>query len=209
MAEVDIRSSGGQASGRKAELSDAIFGQAVDREAVYQSVRAYQQNQSQGTRSTKTRAEVSGGGAKPYRQKGTGRARQGSNRAPHYEGGGIVHGPKPHRARQTLPKRMRRAAICSALSEKHAAGCVHVIETPAYEEPKTRRVVELLESLGLAGRRVLFVMDGESPVFYRSARNIPQVQVRVAPAFSARDVLWAQDVVLFEGAPAKLAEVWR
>jgi len=83
-----------------------------------------------------------------------------------------------------------------------------VIEVPAYEEPKTRRVVELLEGLGLTGRRVLFVTDGESPVFYRSARNIPQVEVRVAPAFSARDVLWAQDVVLFEGAPAKLAEVW-
>jgi len=208
MAEVELIKTDGEPSGRTIELSDAVFARGVDPEALYQSVVTYEANQSQGTSSTLRRSEVAGGGAKPYRQKGTGRARQGSIRAPHYEGGGVVFGPKPHKAQRKLPKRMRRAAVCSALSDRLANKALVVIEPLEIDVPRTARVVELLSALELDGKGVLFILDEPRTPFYRSARNITGVEVRVAPNVSAYDVLGCDAVVLFAGAPEKLAEVW-
>lgn len=208
MAEVELRAADGMPSGTNVELSDAVFARPIDEEAVYQAVLAYQINQSIGAASTLRRHEVRGGGAKPYRQKGTGRARQGSIRAPHYEGGGSVFGPKPFRARRKLTKQLKRAAICSALSDRVACGALCVIEAPEFEEPKTKRVVDLLVSLDVVGKKVLFVLDEPREAFYKSTRNLPKVVVRIAPEFSTYDVIWSDVVVLVKGAADKLAEVW-
>jgi large subunit ribosomal protein L4 len=208
MPEISVREKSGAPSGRSVELPDGIFARKMDKNAVYQAVVAHQINRAQGTASTKTRAEVSGGGRKPYRQKGTGRARQGSTRAPHYTGGGVVHGPRPGKKRRELPKRTRRAAICSVLSDRQVAGEVYVVEPIELDEPKTKVVAEMLGGMGLTAKKVLLVLDVERPGLYRSARNIPGVEVRVAPSFSVTDVLVADAVVLVEGAAEKLAEVW-
>jgi large subunit ribosomal protein L4 len=208
MAEVDLLSTTGEASGRKVELPDAIFARPIDRDAVYQSVVAHQQNQTHGARPARTRAEVAGGGRKPWRQKGTGRARQGSTSAPHRTGGGAVFGPRGGLKRRKLPKRTRRAAILSVLSDKCSHGAVSVVEPLQMDEPKTKKVVEFLGDLKLSGRRVLFVLDEARPAFHKSVRNIPGVDVRVAPIVSAYDLLWAEHLVLFDGAVGKMAEVW-
>lgn len=208
MADIDIKTVDGKSAGRTASLDEGVFGREVSDDALHRSILAHQTNQAIGAASTLTRSEVRGGGAKPYRQKGTGRARQGSIRAPHYEGGGIVHGPKPHKTRTRLNKKLRRVAVCSALSDKQAEGAIIVVEAPTLEEPKTRAIADMLAGLEVADKRVLLVMDAENSVVYKSARNLPKVQVRVAPSFDAYDVLWAEAVVLFDGAAEKLAEVW-
>lgn len=170
----------------------------VNEAALYHAVRAHLNNRRQGTASTKTRAEVSGGGRKPWRQKGTGRARQGTTRAPQWVGGGVVFGPRPRSYRTDLPKKVRRVALRSALNARAADGALHVIERLDFEEPKTRRMLELLAGLGLAEQKVLVLTADTSPNVYRSGRNLQTVHVMRYRDVSAYEILWADALVVEE-----------
>ena len=186
----------------KQKGSDALpdeFDGAVNKSVLYHAVRAFRNNQRQGTHSTKTRAEVSGGGRKPYRQKGTGRARQGTIRAPHYPGGGIVFGPKPRSYQTDLNRKVKRLARQSALNARANEKRLYVIEALEFDGPKTRRMVELLESLGIDGLKVLILTADARPEVYLSGRNLPAVQVARYADVSVYDVLWS-DVLLVEQA---------
>jgi large subunit ribosomal protein L4 len=160
---------------------------------------------------TKTRSFVSGGNQKPWKQKGTGRARQGSTRAPHWRGGGIVFGPSPRDYRTEIPRKVRQLARKSALNARAREGAVHVIERLAFRAPRTAQLVELLGSLGLGGRKALVLTAGHNPNAYLSGRNLQTVEVMSYPEASAYDILWSEVVLVEEGAltgvmPEPLAE---
>ena len=155
----------------------AEFDGVVHKGALYQAVRAFRGNQRQGTHSTKTRAEVSGGGRKPWKQKGTGRARQGTIRAAQFRGGGVVFGPKPRSYRIELPKKIRRLARQSALNQRASEGALVVIESIEFDAPKTRQLRETLAKIGFDGRKVLVLTKGAKPNVYLSGRNMPRVTV--------------------------------
>ena len=192
-------SSTGAKKKTKFSLPDTYDG-AVHEGAVYHAVRAYLSNQRQGTHSTKTRAEVTGGGSKPWRQKGTGRARQGTIRAAQWRGGGIVFGPKPRSYRIDLPRKVRRLAKQSALNARAKDDALYVIESLAFEEPKTRQMVDLLEKLGLAGQKVLVLTDQNRPAVFLSARNLSRVQVLQYVNASTYEIMWADALVVEEAA---------
>jgi len=176
------------------DLEPSIFGIEPNVAVMHQVVTAQLAARRSGTQSTKTRAEVRGGGAKPYRQKGTGRARQGSLRASQYVGGGIALGPKPRDYRQRTPKKMIRLALCSALSDRAATGHVALVDEWGWEEPRTKSAVAALGALELDGK-VLIVLGEDDIVAERSFNNLPDVQcVRVAE-LSAYDVLVSDWVV--------------
>jgi large subunit ribosomal protein L4 len=172
----------------------------VHETALYHAVRAYQGNQRQGTHATKTRSEVSGGSRKPWRQKGTGRARQGTIRAAHWRGGGIVFGPKPRRYRIDLPVKLKRLARQSALNARANEKALYVIEELAIEQPKTKRMVELLEKMGLQDRKVLVLTSETRSAVHLSGRNLPNVLVRRYRDASAYEVLWSDAVIIEEQA---------
>lgn len=176
------------------------FDGRVNEAALYHAVRAYQNNQRQGTHSTKTKAEVSGGNQKPWRQKGTGRARQGSIRAPHWRGGGVVFGPKPRSYRTGLPRKVRRLARQSALNVRANAQQVYVIEALEFDMPKTRQMAALLENLGLTDRKVLVLTAEPRAAVYLSGRNLRDLHVMPYAEASAYEVLWADALVIEEGA---------
>jgi large subunit ribosomal protein L4 len=159
------------------ELSDELFGCEINEPVMHQAVVGYLANQRQGTASTKPRGEVKGGGKKPYRQKGTGRARTGTIRSPLWRGGGVVFGPQPRSYRKDLPKKVRRLALRSALSSRAKENDVVVVDALNYSEPKTKRFVELLSGIGIEGLKILFVMDKPVPEVVKSARNIPDVRL--------------------------------
>jgi large subunit ribosomal protein L4 len=178
----------------------AEFDGTVNQGALYHAVKQFLGNQRQGTHSTKTRSEVSGGNQKPWRQKGTGRARQGSTRAPHWPGGGIVFGPRPRDYRTDLPRKVRQLARRSALNERANGGNIHVFEQFEFAEPKTRHMVELLDKLGLGGREVLVLTAEHSPNVHLSGRNIPGVTVMRYRDAAAYDILRADALVVEEAA---------
>jgi large subunit ribosomal protein L4 len=178
----------------------AEFDGVVKEGALYHAVRAHRNNQRQGTASTKTRAEVSGGNQKPWRQKGTGRARQGSTRAPNWVGGGIAFGPRPRSYRTDLPRKVRRLARQSALNARAAAGAIHVLEEFTFSAPRTRQLAELLAALKLTGRHVLLLTAEANQHLYLSGRNIPGVRVMRYRDAAAYDVLWADALVVEQGA---------
>jgi large subunit ribosomal protein L4 len=153
-----------------------------------------------GTHSTKNRAAVSGGGIKPWRQKGTGRARQGSIRSPQWAGGGVVFGPVPRSYEHALPKKVRRAALRAALSQRRAEGALTLLEGLALEGYRTRRMVEILRALGLSGHKVLIVIERADPFVERSARNLPGVAVLRAEGLNVFDVLRHERLVMTVGA---------
>ena len=187
-------------------LSDAVFGAEVNPGLLHEVVQMYLANQRQGTSDTKTRAEVSGGGKKPWRQKGTGRARQGSTRAPHWRHGGVVFGPHPRKFGWTMPKKARRAALRQALSAKLASGELIVVDSFELEAPKTREVVTLLKNLKVDGSA--FIVTAQEDVnIYKSARNIPGVRVNAARNLNAYEVLAASKLVFTQDAVAKVEEV--
>jgi large subunit ribosomal protein L4 len=171
------------------DLSSAVFEAAVKPHLFHAEVRRQLAKRRAGTHSTKNRALASGGGAKPWRQKGTGRARQGTIRAPQWAGGGSVFGPVPRNYEHKLPKKMRRAALRSALSHRVQEGCLTVVESLDLEEIKTRRVVEILKTLGLSGQGVLIVIPDADEKVERSARNIHGVSVIRAAGLNTYDVL--------------------
>ena len=172
----------------------------VNEAVLYDAVRAHLNNQRQGNASTKTRGEVSGGTKKPWRQKGTGRARQGTIRAPQWVGGGIVFGPKPRSYRTTLPRKVRRLARQSALNARAREGAITVVEALEFEEPKTRRMVAFLDKLDLADRKVLVLTAEVQQAAYLAARNLPNVQVMRYSDVAAFHVLWADALVIEEAA---------
>ena len=192
-------------------LPAEYFDGTVNEPVLHQAVKVYLNNQRQGTHMTKSRSFVSGGNQKPWKQKGTGRARQGSIRAPHWRGGGIVFGPTPRDYRTDIPRKVRQLARRSALNARAREGAVHVIERLAFRVPKTAQLAGLLQSLGLADRKILVLTAGHNPNAYLSGRNLPGVEVMAYPDASAYDILWSEAVVVEEGAltgvmPEPLAE---
>ena len=179
-------------------LAPEVFGIDPNAAVLHQVVTAQLAAARAGTHSTKTRAEVSGGGAKPWRQKGTGRARQGSSRAPHWEGGGIAFGPKPRSYSQRTPKKMVRLALASALSDRAAESRVALVDAWNFQVPRTKEAVRVLHALGLDGR-VLVVLEGGELAAERSFANIPEVQTVLSAELSAYDVL-RNDWIVFTDA---------
>ncbi|HSU13093.1 50S ribosomal protein L4 [Longimicrobium sp.] len=183
------------------QLPEELFDGRVHEAALHQTVKAYLANQRQGTAATKTRGMVSGGNRKAWRQKGTGRARQGSMRAPHWRGGGIVFGPSPRSYHQDVPRKVKSLARRSAFNQRAIDGQIAVIERLAPEAPRTRAFAELLGKIGVAGaKRVLILTDGSSRNVYLSARNLPNVEVMPFAQASAYDVMVARQVVIEQAA---------
>jgi large subunit ribosomal protein L4 len=197
MATVDARDATGKATGT-VELDDAIFGIEPNLAVMEQVVVAQLAARRAGTQSTKTRAEVAGGGAKPWRQKGTGRARQGSIRSPQWRGGGVALGPKPRSYAQRTPKKMIKLALRSALSDRAADGKVVVLETWAIGEPSTKAALAVLGALGVDGR-VLAVLHPSDHAEWKSLRNLPDVHVVSPGELNAYDVL-VSDWIVFTSA---------
>jgi large subunit ribosomal protein L4 len=204
---MTLRKSDGSGAGSVA-LSERLFGATVKKGLIHQAVRLEMTNSRQGTQSTKTRGTVHHTTRKPYKQKGTGRARQGMTSAPHYRHGGIAMGPLPRDSTRTMPKKMRRAASASALSGKFADNQIIVIESLAMDVISTKTAAKTLIALGVTTKNVLIVIPEHSPVIYKSFRNIPGVETRVAPAFSARDVMKANTLIFTQDALNKMESVW-
>jgi large subunit ribosomal protein L4 len=192
------------AAGAKREATFALpeeyFDGTVNEPVLHQAVKVFLNNQRQGTHQTKTRSFVSGGNQKPWKQKGTGRARQGSTRAPHWRGGGIVFGPSPRDYRTDIPRKVKQLARKSALNARAREGALHVVERFAFRAPKTAQLAQLLATLGVAGRKVLLLTAGQNDNLYLSGRNIPAVDVMPYPQAAAYDILWSEAVVVEEGA---------
>ncbi len=188
-------------------LSDVIFGAEVNEAVLHAAVRAYLLNQRQGTQSTLTRSEVSGGGRKPWKQKGTGRARQGSTRSPQWTHGGIALGPKPRSYRTKLNKKVKQIAMFSALSSKVASNEMIVVDAIVANEYKTKVMVEMLANIG-AGKKSLVVLDAANPMVAKSLANIPGVKVAYTNTLNVYDILNCNTVVFAQGAVTKLEEVY-
>ena len=190
-------------------LPDAIFGVDYNEPLVHQAIVAEEANKRQGTSNTKVRHDVRGGGRKPWRQKGTGRARAGTSRSPLWRGGGVVFGPHPRDYRKAFPVKMRRGAMRSVLSGKVSEGAVIGLDMLHFDAPKTKSAVALLSALNLSdARRVLIVIPEYNETLLKSTRNLPGVELRFAPNFSVRDALNAHKIVLVQGAVAKIESVW-
>ncbi len=197
MPSVDVRSQNGTATG-SVELADDLFGIEPNIPVMHQVVVAQLAAARAGTQSTKTRAEVRGGGAKPYRQKGTGRARQGSIRAPHFVGGGVAHGPKPRSYRQKVNKKVTKLALRSALSDRAASERIVVVDRWDFATPSTKSAKAALADLGLDGRIVVVVgPDDDNAVL--SFRNLPEVRLVEADELNTYDVL-CSDWLVFTSA---------
>ncbi len=193
------------------ELPDGLFAAPINAAVLHQVVTAQLAARRAGTHDTKTRGEVRGGGHKPYRQKGTGRARQGSRRAPHYAGGGTVFGPHPRSYEQRLPRKMRRLALRGALTAKFGDDAVRVIDAFGLERPRTKEFVGVLSALGVGDgkdRRVLVVAPARDERLERSARNLPSVTVILADSLNVVDVLNADALLIEQPAIARLQEVY-
>ena len=189
------------------ELSAALFGAEVNKSVLHETVVNYLANQRQGTQSTKTRTEVSGGGAKPFRQKGTGRARQGSTRAPQWIKGGVALGPKPRDYSYTINKKVKKLAMVSALSAKAAEGDVMVIDNLKMEEIKTKAIADMLKAMGVENKALVVTNEMEKNV-YLSARNIEGVKASYVGMLNVYDVLNHDKFIVAKDAIAKLEEVY-
>ena len=198
--KLDVTPLGGGKAGR-VDLPDGIFGIEPNVAVMHQVVTAQLAHRRAGTHSTKTRAEVAGGGAKPWRQKGTGRARQGSIRSPHWRGGGVAHGPKPRDYSQRTPKKMIRLALLSALSDRAAEKQIVVVDDWAIDAPKTKEAVKLLEAIGLRTKgerepRTLLVLDNTEEAVWKSMRNLGErVKIVLPREINTYDVLMSDWLV--------------
>ncbi len=201
---VKVYDAAGKETG-EVELADAVFGAAINAAVLHQALVRQQANQRQGTHQTKTRGEVSGGGKKPWRQKGTGRARQGSTRAPQWRHGGSVFGPHPRSYAEEMPRRQRRLALKAALSVKAQADQLCILEEIVLEAPSTRTMAALLRELG-AGGRTLFVLPEHDLVFEKSTRNLAAVKTILAANLNVADLLAADTVVLTRSALGQVEE---
>jgi large subunit ribosomal protein L4 len=190
------------------ELPEMLFSAPINTAVLHQVVIAQLAGRHLGTHDTKKRGEVSGGGKKPYRQKGTGRARQGSIRSPHYRGGGVVFGPQPRSYVQRLPRQMRRLALVGALTSKLDDDAIRVIDAFGLEEPKTRDIVSILDALGRSKGRVLIVAPATDETLILSARNLPGVEVIRADSLNVVALLNADTVLIEQPAISKMEEVY-
>jgi large subunit ribosomal protein L4 len=197
MATIEVKDVNGQTL-RERELSEALFGQTVNVPVMHQVVVAGAAAQRAGTHSTKTRGDVSGGGAKPWRQKGTGRARHGSNRSPIWAGGGIAHGPQPRDHDIRVNRKMKRAALRSALSDAAASGKLAVIDELLFEGPKTKDAAAVLDALELYGKILVVLAEPDENV-EKSFRNLSGVRIDYPGNLSTYDVLFADRVLFTTG----------
>jgi len=189
-------------------LPDELFAQPVHEHLIWLAVKRHLGNQRQGTTLVKTRSYVSGGGKKPFKQKGTGRARQGSNTSPLMPGGGQAFGPRQREYRTDLPKKQRRAALISALSLKANENAVAVLESLALDAPRTAQVAGLLKKMGLDGKRTLLVVDQQNPVVWKSVRNIHRLETTLAHQLNTYDLLNAEALVMTQAGLARVKEVF-
>ncbi|WMM25570.1 50S ribosomal protein L4 [Tissierella sp. MB52-C2] len=189
------------------ELNENIFGIEVNQHVVYEVVKNQLANKRQGTQSTKTRAEVRGGGRKPWRQKGTGRARQGSIRAPHFSGGGVTFAPKPRDYSYKVPKKVRRLAMKSALSSKVLNNEIIVIDDIKFDSPKTKDMTNFLTKIN-ADKKALIVMGEKNENIIKSANNIPNVQTALVNTLNVYDILKYNSFIITKDAVRKVEEVY-
>lgn len=204
MAQIPVRNLDGDEVGTT-EVSDDVFAAPINEALVHQSVVQLLANQRAGTHKTKTRGEVSGGGQKPWRQKGTGRARQGSRVSPLWRGGGTVFGPQPRGYTQSMPKKMRRAAMKSGLSSRLREGAIVALDAFTVDEPKTRTVAAALDALELAGRVLIVDTEFEHNAFL-AARNLRNVEMQTAHSLNLLEVLAADTLVFTVPALQAVAE---
>ena len=205
MPKLNVLNVSGQNVG-EIELSDSIFGVEVNGHVLYEVVKNQLANKRQGTQSAKTRSEVRGGGIKPWRQKGTGRARQGSIRAPQWIKGGIVFAPKPRDYRMAVPKSMRKVAMKSALTTKVQNEQMIVLDELSFEAPKTRIVVDMLKAL--EAKKALIITAESNEAVYKSARNIEGVSVIPANNINVYDLLKYEKLIVTKDAVSKIEEVY-
>ena len=206
MPTVDVLNINGEKVSEM-ELSENLFGAEINEHVVYQVVKNHLANKRVGTQSAKTRAEVRGGGAKPWRQKGTGRARQGSIRSPQWKGGGVVFAPKPRDYSYTVPKKIRRLALKSVLTDKVNEGNLVVVDDINLTEWKTREFAKMLSALKV-GKKALVVTKDNSPEVVRSGRNIKNVKIAFVGTMNVYDILNANTLVLTKDAVAKAEVVY-
>lgn len=217
MANLEVLNDKGKKVGTH-DVSKAISEAKPAATVIHRAVVAEESNSRQGTQSAKTRSEVKGGGKKPYKQKKTGNARQGTTRAPHYAHGGMALAVKPRGYEKQVNRKERRAAILGALNQQIEAGNVSIADSIIFSTPKTKQATDLLKSLGLNDtRRVLVVLPAYDETTYKSFRNLPNVVVKTAPSadagaktdvFSARDLLVAHKILVAQDAMKKIEEVW-
>lgn len=206
MPKVNVLNIKGENVG-EIELNETLFNTEISEHAVYEVVKNQLANKRQGTQSAKTRAEVRGGGRKPFRQKGTGRARQGSIRAPHYTGGGVVFAPKPRDYSYQVPKKLRRKALYSVLTSKVNENELIVLDSLSFEAPKTKEAANILSSID-AGKKAYVVTAENDQLVYRSFRNIEGVDVSAANLINVYDLVRHNKLVITKDAIAKLEEVF-
>ena len=207
MPTLNVYNMEGKAVG-EVTLSDKIFAAEINNAAVHSVVRAYLLAQRQGTQSTLTRTEVSGGGRKPWRQKGTGRARQGSTRAPQWTHGGIALGPKPRSYRISINKKLKRVALFSALTSKVASNELIVVDNIALDSYKTKNAVAFLKAIEAEGKAFIVLPEGDNKFFVASAANIPGVKTAPVNTINVYDILNSDKLVIAKDALAKLEEVY-
>jgi large subunit ribosomal protein L4 len=205
--KIDILDESGKNTGKKIDLSDKVFNIEPHDHAIWLDVRSIMANHRQGTHASKVRSEVSGGGRKPFRQKGTGRSRQGTIRAPHHVGGGRVFGPHPKQHHVGINKKVKVLARKSALSYKTKNKNLVVVQDFSFEQPKTINVMKILEALELGDKHILLVTSDNEKNIYLSTKNLYKVEVRNAISFSTYDVMRAEKLILQEGAIRKINEV--
>ena len=206
MPNVKVFNMAGQEVGTMV-LADSVFGAEINAAVLHAAVRAYLLNQRQGTQSTLTRTEVSGGGKKPWRQKGTGRARQGSTRAPQWTHGGIALGPKPRSYHTDMNKKTKRVALFSALSAKVAEGKLIIVDDIACTEYKTKTMANMLKALNV-DNRALIVLDAVNPFTVKSCANIERVETTLATTINVYEIMKADKMVITAAAVKKLEEVY-
>lgn len=197
---IDVYKIDGSLADEKVNLSDDIYAIEPNDHAIYLDVKAYLANQRQGTHKAKERGEVSGGGKKPWRQKGRGGARAGTIRSPLWVGGGTIFGPRPRDYRQKLPHKVKQLARKSALSYKIKYNQLMVVEDFSFEQPKTKEFIKVLNNLKISGKKVLLLTTDYNNVVYKSGRNIPKVQILEASKASTYDILNNQILLLQKGA---------
>jgi large subunit ribosomal protein L4 len=198
--ELEVYSKSGAKSGRKITVSDEIFGTEPHEHAMWLAVKAYLANQRQGTHSTKGRSEVAGSTKKLFRQKGTGRARQGDIKSGLHPGGGTMHGPKPHLYTERLPRKVKQLARKSALSQKVRDNAFYVVEDLNFGEPRTRLMQDVLNGLKLDAKQALLLTSGHNDVVYRSGRNIPTLSIDSAATASMYDIWKSRAIIIEESA---------
>jgi len=207
MPKLSVYNMAGKTTGEEIELNEEVFGVEFNEPVVHQAIVMQQANQRQGTSATKTRGMVRGGGRKPWRQKGTGHARVGSNRSPLWVGGGVTFGPQPRSYTKAMPRKERRLAIRCALSAKVAAGQLVIIDNIAFDDFKTKRTVEMLDAFDAADNKTLIITNGENENVELSARNIRKVTVINNGVLNCFDLLHNNKVFLDKNAVEKIEEV--